>query len=1092
MKGFFKGFIFFAALLAALGLSSCNKDSKDVRSSNGFKYSVDGNEATIISAKDKKSLVIPQSLNGYTVTAIDEYAFGGSLEQVTLPKTIVRMNENAFKGTYGLSVVKYNGSINDWLNIRFANASSNPLYNAEELYINESLDLEEASYKKVTSLEFDSNAKKIGNYQFYGLDGVTSIKVNNHLSYLGDYAFGYMTNLKNVTIKDVDLIGEALFSGCSSLEDLTLPYVGSKAYKIGDNNQYPFGYLFGTNEYENSSEVYQSELNYEEGNFKSYFSHIYYIPNNLTRVEVLGGELIPDTSFEYCSMIKEVVLGDSIKRIGASAFTKMQYLKSITLGSGLESVQSEAFDKSFGSYDINLKSIYYNGTIEDWCNITFSNEESNPMDRASDFYIKDNYGNINKDDIKYILLNELVIPDSIEEIKKYQFLGCKGIESVVIGSNVKKIGYEAFYGCSDLITVDLSQSKVEEIERYAFASSSLLSIKLPSTLTTIQNSAFSYCKRLVEIYNLSSIDLENDEESGNILDCAIAIHTNASEKSIINYTEDFIYLEFEGAYTYLRPLSKSLDCILPENILGHEYSIASYAFYQSDITSLNTGGATSIGDYAFAYCYSLKNVVISENVEEIGKCAFDETSLDILFLGSNVTHVGSSAFGTNDIVYYNSTIDDWGMISFESFASNPAYNSFKIYMLNENGNIEYNNSSFDAVLEVHIKEGITSIGANQYINLMDLNTVYLPSTLTSIGEDAFSRCYKLAEIYNLSEIELEIGSDDNGGIAYYADTISTDTNTPSMFYKCGDYIFKSSSNGKALVNYIGDEKNLVLPSNEGEYILGDYLFYHNKNIKSVVLNEYVTAIGDRVFSDCDNLESVLSADSVTSIGLQAFQYCKKLLEFELPTKLTSIGRGAFYSCESLKEITIPSCVKELQNSAFSGCSSIKKITFNEGLEVIGNSAFSGCYALEGDLVLPSTVKEIADYAFMACWGLDRVYINDGCESIGKQAFYNLRYTSLIYIPSSVTTIGEDAFVGTYCFSIILGTGVTNLSASSTFNWGYVDIYSLATTPGEGGAAEQILTNANWYYFTPNGKNEKRKGSWWYYDESNSIVTIIGK
>ena len=93
-------------------------------------------------------------------------------------------------------------------------------------------------------------------------------------------------------------------------------------------------------------------------------------------------------------------------------------------------------------------------------------------------------------------------------------------------------------------------------------------------------------------------------------------------------------------------------------------------------------------------------------------------------------------------------------------------------------------------------------------------------------------------------------------------------------------------------NFVGD----IIPS----------WFDYNNSITQVIIENGVTTIGDYAFYHYKNIESVEVADTVTRIGICAFVGCNNLNSIELPENLTSLGGYAFYYCENLKQINIPS------------------------------------------------------------------------------------------------------------------------------------------------------------------------------------------
>ena len=99
--------------------------------------------------------------------------------------------------------------------------------------------------------------------------------------------------------------------------------------------------------------------------------------------------------------------------------------------------------KSFGNsfYGCNnLKTIYYNGTLEDWCNISFVSSYSNPMYYAEHIYMLD-------ENNEYYEVKELEIPETIDKIDKYQFYGFN-VTKVTLPSSIVSIGASAFSNCN--------------------------------------------------------------------------------------------------------------------------------------------------------------------------------------------------------------------------------------------------------------------------------------------------------------------------------------------------------------------------------------------------------------------------------------------------------------------------------------------------------------------------------------------------------------------------------------------------------------------------------------------------------------------
>lgn len=93
-----------------------------------------------------------------------------------------------------------------------------------------------------------------------------------------------------------------------------------------------------------------------------------------------------------------------------------------------------------------------------------------------------------------------------------------------------------------------------------------------------------------------------------------------------------------------------------------------------------------------------------------------------------------------------------------------------------------------------------------------------------------------------------------------------------------------------------------------------------QSIKSVVIEDGVTAIGNYSFSDCYNLTSVTILSSPT-IGQYVFRNCTSLTSASLGMA-SSIGHYAFRDCTSLMRIDIPATVTNIYAGAFQGCTAV--------------------------------------------------------------------------------------------------------------------------------------------------------------------------
>ena len=236
--------------------------------------------------------------------------------------------------------------------------------------------------------------------------------------------------------KDTTSINKLAFAGCSSFETL---------------------YYDGTVE-----DWLNLEFDDALSNPMYYATYIYFIDENGTS-EYNGNKY---------SILTTVEIPSTITTIGKYAFYSCNPLKTITLPSGITNIGESAF---YGCD--NLLTLYYDGTINNWCNITFENQYSNPMYHTSANYFIDADGIEVHDDKTYTYLSEIALPGSISKIKKYAFCNCKTITSLTFVNEAGvalAIEDYAFTGCTDLQSVYFS-FYLNKIGTKAFADCTSLS-----------------------------------------------------------------------------------------------------------------------------------------------------------------------------------------------------------------------------------------------------------------------------------------------------------------------------------------------------------------------------------------------------------------------------------------------------------------------------------------------------------------------------------------------------------------------------------------------------------------------------------------
>ena len=340
------------------------------------------------------------------------------------------------------------------------------------------------------------------------------------------------------------------------------------------------------------------------------------IPNSVTS--------IGNYAFQSCDGLTSVTIGNSVTSIGDYAFSHCYGLTSVTIPNSVESIGESAFDYCSGLTSVHISD------IAAWCNIAFSNSDSNPLSNAHHLYF-------NGEEVK-----DLVIPNSVKSIGDNAFYDCSGLTSVTIPNSVTSIGDGAFYECSGLTSVTIPNS-VTSIGGEAFRGcSGLTSVTIGNSVTSIGDAAFYSCK------GLTSVTIPNSVTS--IGNCAFQYCSGLTSVTIGNSVTSIGGSAFWGC-------SRMTSVTIPNSVT----SIGSNAFWSCyGMTSVTIGNSvTSIENGAFEGCSSLTSVHISDiaawcNIDFADYysnpllCAhhlyFNGEEVKDLVIPNSVTSIGDNAF----------------------------------------------------------------------------------------------------------------------------------------------------------------------------------------------------------------------------------------------------------------------------------------------------------------------------------------------------------------------------------------------------------------------------------------------------------------
>ena len=374
-----------------------------------YKCAINGNKITIIKySGTDENIVVPNSLGGYEVTAIGNYAFANctNLKTITLPEGLKTIGYNFISGTSvtNLTIPKTVTEIgyDRWMGCGATNGA--------------------ASLKSVV---FEEGIERIPDYicRNSGENSVLSeVRIPESVNEIGSEAFYNCAGLKEVVFgKTIRTIRSGAFGKCKGLRKI----------EFKENKKYPVML-------ENRAFLECTDI-----------EEIIWSPS----IKEVGAN-----AFEGCISLEQVTLSKGTERIGNYAFANCTNLKTITLPEGLKTI---GYNFISGTSVTNLtipKTVTEIG-YDRWMGWGATNgaeslksivfEEG--MERIPD-YICRNSG-------KNSVLCEVRIPESVTEIGSEAFYNCAGLKEVVFGKTIRAIRSGAFGKCKGLRKIEFKENK---------------------------------------------------------------------------------------------------------------------------------------------------------------------------------------------------------------------------------------------------------------------------------------------------------------------------------------------------------------------------------------------------------------------------------------------------------------------------------------------------------------------------------------------------------------------------------------------------------------------------------------------------------
>lgn len=780
---------------------------------------------------------------------------------------------------------------------------------------------------------------------------------------------------------------------------------------------------------------------------------------------------VPDSEFALCTKLKKILFPSTVTEIGNHAFESCQSLKTLGIGTPEEDVIDLTKVTTVGSSAFSVctsiscvKFASYSATNElklgtsAFAGCTALDNVEVPIKTASNLgaNVFENCESLSKvglyDDLAYISNGAFKGTGKKAALQIY-LIGKAAGDNCQLPSNITYIGNNAFQDAI-LKTLDLSEcSKLNSLNQYAFAGTTIPRLDLPDSLETIESMAF----------NATRIDAADPlilpESCDNICSKAFyesriyAIHLPASLKKIEAST-------FEGC--------ESLDGDRIVIAAGSQLEeIGENAF--KDCERLETteflsgcNKLTKIGARAFAHCYTvyldlwskkevtnlygdksladgLRTVVLPNSVVTLGEEVFaNNYALRTAKLGTGVTNIPDKAFynetatanrsgASLEKVIVSDQLDEIGVSAFE--------NQSRLTT------IGYTDGTNETVTDgtVQFAEGLLEIGKQAFAGCG------MESTFSLNGVCAYVEKNKVYETAGEGRTEflvydyLNDEAEDNYCHSVYIDEDDIVKKTDVSNEEIGKYtkvnilakrVYVDPSKAVTSKSETSDPDGALSLEAYEEYETGSDLYknrFYSKD-KSSLTTYYcdqenaATAV---VTTKTDGWKPIwakaVTTNNITNVAVkdssnQSYPNCAYMFGIKnviIPESVVGdkLGEKAFRGCVNLNEVKLSSKLTEIKDGTFEGAGCEIRNFFGSGDEYKFND-YSGLRTIN----IPDGMKRIGDNAFNGCSNLTLVKrggssFGRSVTYIGATAFSGCVSLSEIYFPDSLEEIGKEAFYG---------------------------------------------------------------------------------
>lgn len=639
------------------------------------------------------------------------------------------------------------------------------------------------AYSGVSEFVMPVGLLNIGTSAFQGAK-LDMLVCNDAVVEIGDYAFADC-GLSNTTTLEfpgtMEYLGYGTLSGASVIENLTLPFLGTREATIRNeaDQEGNIGTLFAVAQDSTHEDVNLQNIVILRGSFVG--QHAFACCGKLQTIE-LPADTIYIGMFSFMNtQLEEIVIPDGTETIDYRAFGGVP-LRTVVLPASVTSIESYAFQyTALESVDLpdnllrlgmeafaytQIETIHIPKNVEEIDGAPFGNcpklkqitvTEDNSYFAALDgiLYTKDyskviaapcaiegsvqlpsGLAEIGYGAFQGCKMTEILFPDTLKSIGANAFENCDGLISVVLPSSVELVGNSCFYACSSLEFADLRL--VNNLSYRMFDTCiNLTEVLLPDQLSVIPAECFSYCSALETIVIPESVTvIESDAFSySGIRELNLPKNVSEIGDGIIRNCDNLVSISIDPENPYF--ISKdgivySADCtelvLVPQAITG-------------DVVIPE--GVKMLPEGAFDGCKNLESVTLPDSLEIIYRDCFRNcVNLHTINIGKNVQEIWYDAFYNTG--YYNDE-SNWedGVLYLDNYALK-AMNVENLEI--RDGTVllaQWFSMGNDMLQYVRIPDTVKYINATAFQRCNNLKQVILGDGVEIIGSNAFEGCLSL-------------------------------------------------------------------------------------------------------------------------------------------------------------------------------------------------------------------------------------------------------------------------------------------------------------------------------------------------------------